>query len=456
MPVHDITPRAEDGKHLRLAVAKLERRIDIGPRPFLIYAVGSSWTTYLGDGEALRQIIRQRFPNAPEVVYKKHVGSGSPYQYARGWVQTEVVAELPDLFITYTGGEPEDLRLMLRELRRHTTADIIVPSLHYFENETLDDQTVNPEVWDQVREICREYKAEFVDNRRELAAWLKANDRSHKDLLMDAVHQSELGALLINENIGRHLTPHPSPACEPEKMERRITLAEAVREKQPEVTVSLGWDVCDGQLVSSKKDASIKIAFSGTRVDLRGKRLEQGGGFRVLVDGKPADQTRAFFVSFVRPSILNIGHMGEYPRSSGGNWDTGPHGVSLGENIVPQTWTIRMLNDQGDYELSGSVTREDGRGNNKSMFKGKSGQIIIDPAVWRHPQANRPGDQWTFNVYQTGQATVSCRLDSPTSSALAESLIQNLPNGPHTLEIRADGVGAVAVEAFQVFEPMLK
>jgi hypothetical protein len=35
-------------------------------------------------------------------------------------------------------------------------------------------------------------------------------------------------------------------------------------------------------------------------------------------------------------------------------------------------------------------------------------------------------------------------------------LVQNLPNGRHTLEIAADGDGPVAVDSFYVFQPPLE
>jgi hypothetical protein len=43
-------------------------------RPLLIWAIGSSFTNFLGGGDTLIDAIRQRYPGAPEIVYKKMAG----------------------------------------------------------------------------------------------------------------------------------------------------------------------------------------------------------------------------------------------------------------------------------------------------------------------------------------------------------------------------------------------
>ena len=128
LPAYDVTPRSDDGKNLALSIAKWEGRAGIAGRPFVIWAIGSSWTNSQGDGYPLIRIIRERFPSAPAIVYKKHAGSGTPWDYARGWVRQFVMAEQPDLVFSYTNGSPEGLDAMLTEIRRHTTADILSPA----------------------------------------------------------------------------------------------------------------------------------------------------------------------------------------------------------------------------------------------------------------------------------------------------------------------------------------
>jgi hypothetical protein len=344
---------------------------------------------------------------------------------------------------------------MLKDIRVRSTADIIIPSLHLFENSKVTDEEINDPAYDKLREICDKYHAQFVDNRRELAAWLKQNNRKHTDLLCDVVHQSELGVLLINENICRHFVKNSSPAYDPMTLEKRLLAARAFSNKDTAFTFSEGWDIKDNCLVSAKPGARLKLNFSGNRIDLIGQRTSQGGSLRVLIDGMPASQAPVFNVSYVKPDTGNMSHFGGFARSSRGNADTGPHGIWLGREVAPQEWIIRMIDEQGNYEVEGKVAGHDGTGNNRKMFTSTSGQIIIDPAVWRSPQSNMKADHWTFKVSRCATDTVSF-----TSSGQAETfsipLVQNLPNTPHTLELMVDGAGHVAIDSLYILEPMLK
>jgi hypothetical protein len=188
LPAYDATPRPEDGRHLALSVAKWGRhlalsvakwegRAGLPGKPFVISAGGSSWTNFQGDGYPLIRAIHARFPHAPPIVYKKHAGSGTPWDFARGWVQQMVIPEQPDLVFTYTNGSPEGLDAMLTAIRRQTTADVIVASLHFFQwNKVTEEIIERFEVdWGRVREVCCKHGVEFVENRRELAEYLRKN-----------------------------------------------------------------------------------------------------------------------------------------------------------------------------------------------------------------------------------------------------------------------------------------
>jgi hypothetical protein len=192
-----------DGQHLALTLKKLQHGFD-PPRPFLIWALGSSYTNMLGNGEPWKQEISKLFPNAPEIRYEKMDGDSCPWQYLRGWTRHLAVPDQPDLVITYTNGNAADLEKLIIEIKSITTADIIVPSLHWRErDEPLWGKSENAMDQDvaAVREVCRKYDVEFVENRRDWAEYLKANNLPIPSLLKDAVHQSNYGAHLINSNI---------------------------------------------------------------------------------------------------------------------------------------------------------------------------------------------------------------------------------------------------------------
>lgn len=203
------------------------------------------------------------------------------------------------------------------------------------------------------------------------------------------------------------------------------------------------------------------VRFTGNRIDLVGLRSQTGGTAKIIIDGKPADTLPCFYTTY-----MTCGQKNARPKS-GSLMDSGPHGVSLGTNVIPQEWTIRMLDDAGNYELTGSVTGPDGRGNALKPFAGTSGQIIVPPELWRHGARcvpfltpwdgqiiNRAGDTFTFSVYRCSVGSVAFGGDEKVR--FRANLAQNLPNTEHVLEIVANGDGSVLIEAFEVYEPPLK
>jgi hypothetical protein len=461
LPPYDVTPRPDDGRNLALSVAKWEGRAGLpGNKPFLIWAVGSSWTNFQGDGYPLIRAIRERFPHAPPIIYKKHAGSGTPWDFARGWVRQFVVAEQPDLVLTYTNGSLDGLDALLTEVRRHTTADVIVPSLHFFQHSQLTPQEI--EVFegvpiDKVREVCRRHGAEFVDNRRELAQYLQQAGLEPAALVGDPVHQNQHGRIRIWDNICRHVAKPDAFNDAPESRERRIAVVPPASSYTEQVTASGPWTATDGRLHTDQKDARLTVRFTGNRIDLLGRKGPSGGTLRVLLDGVPADQAPAFATTFIRPKPA------VWPRElkGPGPGDVAPHAVELRTGIVPQTWTITMTSDAGDYRLEGSATGFDGEGHVAQLFLSRSGQIAIDPKLWRHARTERKdssvvygngtGDTFAFDVYRCATGTVSFRSEQP--EPLCQPLVQNLTNGPHTLEIISNGDGDVSIEALYVFQP---
>lgn len=421
----DYVPKVHpnDGRHLALTMRKLENGID-PPRPFLIWAIGSSYTNMLGNGEAWQAEIPKRFPKAPPIEYRKMVGNSCPWQYLRGWAKHLVIPDQPDLVLIYTIGNPEDLEKLIVELRQHTTADIIVPSIHWRErdqelwskSENAADQDVAA-----VREVCRKHDVEFVENRRDWGEYLEANHLPIPALLKDAVHQSDYGAQMINANILAHLRRPESFSYDPASREHRL---------QPQ----------------RGPDGTIKAVFTGTRIDLIARQSVTGGTYKVRIDGQPADTADAFLTSYVQPDSKNAKEgKGANPR------DQSPHGITLGKNVVPQTWTIVMTSDAGDFELTGSVTGADGSGNAFKSFTSTSGQILIDPDLWRRAERNRKGDHFTFDVRRAVLPEVNLRGEPGARVVLR--LAQMLPNQEHTVELIPNQTGDADIEAFEVFRP---
>ena len=452
-PSYQAPVRPDDGSNMALTVEKLQKGFD-PPRPLLVWAIGSSFTNGLGGGERLKGLIRERFPDAPEIVYKKQAGCSTSYHYCRGWARHLVIPDQPDVVLLYNFGKPEELEQLITELRRNTTADVIVGTLHWVTPQKPvwpdpDAETTHQD-FAAMRELCRRHGVEFVENRRELTEYMLAAGLVPDDMLADSVHETRFAADCTVQNIARHFHAAESPGYDPRTRERRIGVT------SPSVTLTGNWtptpaaDAAASTASRLTTDGSLEVSFTGNRIDLIGHSFSNGGKAAVLIDGRPAGELPVFYTSYVQPDRKNAPKPPMPPR------DRCPHAVELGppEKIVPQQWTITMTSDTGDYQLVGSITGPDGTGNNAERFTSTSGQIAIDPAMWRAANTNRTGDRFTFEVTRCTVAEVDFAAEEPGKFRLR--LAQNLANGPHTLKLIAQGNGPIVVDALDVFEPPLK
>ncbi|MEM7148030.1 MAG: SGNH/GDSL hydrolase family protein, partial [Verrucomicrobiota bacterium] len=434
-PVREWGARPGDGANLALFVEKL-RNEEGSEEPLLVYGIGSSYTNMLGNGERLVQWVREHFPNAPPVVYKKHVGSAVNYDFTRGWMRQLVLGERPDLVILYSGGEAEDLETLLADFRAHSTADVIVASLHLRERDVeITEETVNAPEWDAVREVALKYGCEWVDNRREWAAYLEEQGKPIEWLLKDAVHQTDHGALVINENIVRHVRENDEPGYETAERERFLSMD--------------GTGGREGEGIEKGDAGEIRVRFRGNRLDVVGRSRQGGGVVTVEVDGVSGEEVDAFLTTLIVPGAEN------HRPERGSTADRAPHLVGVGEDVVPQEWTIRMTSDGGDYELEGSETGLDGEGNNGEDFVSESGQVEIPTALWRRrleadgTHSNRTGDTFTWEVYRSAVGEVSFEGDE--GGVVEAVVVENLEKGWHEVVLRVEG--AVEVLGVRVFEP---
>ena len=437
-------PRPTDGANMALAVEKLEKGFDV-QRPFLIWAIGSSFTNGLGDGSTLIGLLKPRFPNMPKIVYKRFAGNSTPYHLTRGWARHLVIPEHPDVVILYNFGKVDDLEKLIVDLRKATTADILVGTIHWcrpHEKQWPDpDLPCSHQDIPKLRAVCRKHGVELVESRREITEYMLANKLEIKSLLADAVHENAYASLMTNMNIARHFhRPAGGFAYDPRTRERRIK-----PEASPDVTLHGNWAKGTGSVSTTDKGAAIEVRFTGNRIDLIRWRHAEGGSAEVWLDGKPAAQAPVFRASYIKPNPKNAPAPPNPPR------DRSPHRLALGTNVVPQSWTLTMTSDAGDYQLVGSVTGPDGTGNNRKSFTSKSGQITIEREFWRQPETNRTGDTWTFEVTRCTIGRVSFSEQGPRVT-----LAHSLTNGPHTLKLIAQGNGPIAIAAFDVFEPPLK
>ena len=413
LPAYDRTPRTGDGGNLALSVAKWEGRAGLPGKPFVIWALGSSWTAAQGDGYALMHEIRRRFPNAPPLVYKRHMGAGTEWMYCGGWVKQFVAAEQPDLIFTYTGGPADGLDTLLTEIRRNTTADIIVPSLHLFRDSGFTEREVErvPILWDQAREFCRKHHAEFVEHRREMAEYLQRVGLKPDDLLWDHVHQSLHGRTRVWDDVARHINHPDQFTYAPELLERRIPVAPPAKTAAEQVVLKGKWTSAKGVARTREQGARLEVQFNGNTLDLIGRKTPGGGTVKVTIDGQPVEQAPVFLASFIEAHPVNRTRAPEMKWR--GN-DCAPHAVDLGKNVVPQAWTITVTSDTGGLSSRGEHHRGGRRG---VMSPNPSSAARARSVSTRNSGASRDsGIRWSRPSMEPSRVT-SSRSTSPTCPA---------------------------------------
>lgn len=456
------TVRKGDGAHLALTMRKLKNGLD-PERPFVIWAIGSSFTNKLGRGKDYFEYMKEHFPNGPnEFDYRIQVGNSATWQDSTGWAMHRVSADQPDLVLIYTIGnhrlDVDDLDRLLRVIRQNTTADIIVPSIHWLNrhSDEFEKGEMSARDWNhpKTRAVCEKYGVEYIPIREDWGRYLRENDLPVTSLLADSVHQSDYGRQIVNMSINAHFRTPEAFAYDPDERERRLRpgVEPLSIRKNESVDAGEGWSMKDGKLVSSKKGARLEVTFQGRRLDLIGARAPEGGTADVFIDGKPAGEYPAFIQSYIDQGKDNK-RIERYPTR-----DRSPHGVILGENVVPQEWTITMTDDEGGFKLAGSVTGPDGEGVNTKLWTSDSGQIVVDPYLWRGAGSKRrptfAGDTFTWTVSRATAPEVS--FDGKAGERFRVRLVQSAPNAEHIVTIIPRGDGPVTVEAFDVFEPPLK
>lgn len=435
-------PPADAGQHLALTMKKLTEGFAEPDRPFRIWALGSNYTNMLGNGEVWQEEIPKRFPKVKEVHYTKMVGNSCPWQYLRGWVRHLVVPDPPDLVLIYTIGKPENLDLLLAEIRKTTTADIIVPSIHWrvrdLENWGVSENAVDQDV-QAVRDVCAKWGVEFVESRKGWERYLRENQLKVTDLLKDPVHQNGYGAKIVNANILSHLRDPGSFSYEPGSRERRFEAKELLVDAE-------GFDPDDKSMMAGGEGARLRLPFSGNRVEVVAVVGPDAGRFSVLIDGIQGSEYPAFLPTYIQGDSKNAKNQkGDNPR------DLAPHAVTLGPKQVPQEWTILMTSDSGDYELTGSITGADGRGNAFQPFTSDSGQISIPPDLWRRGERNKKGDRFTFRVERSVLGEVGLSDGEPGLTRIR--VANGMPDGDHVLELVSIGKGDVKILAVETFDP---
>jgi parallel beta-helix repeat protein len=454
-PVPD---EAEFGKRLQrtmdlLASSTAEKRNRVR-----IFFYGQSITQGMHCQEMVN-VLRSRFPWAVIDFENKSIGGfGAP-----ALVRTGVHDLYPrdaDLLIFHVYGDAASLDTLFANVRKRTSSDILVHTHHFTwvsDPEKLQESQAG--LAKSVAEwyvLAEKYQMELAPVFRDWGVYLQAHDLGLNELMGDTVHgnvhHNPAGHTLLADLVLRNFRHHPgNPATYPDAV-RTVKVTDVA------VQALGAWQTEPAGRRTSTKGATLKLSFSGNRVDVLPLPCANPGTARILVDGKAPAEFPELYTSSL-------------PSEGPYIWMPAIRRVTLGAGLLPrlEEWTLTPFAvDIGkgtlSYRLAGSVTGPDGEGTQAADFTSASGRIsfekgdlnIIWPCIYRKKDSLPDGYKVTWQVLPLFVDPWRPAANAEAQIASPVTLVKGLANGPHTLEISANGDGEIPIEAFVVRQPPLK
>lgn len=385
--------------------------------------------------------LRRAFPLARLVIENRAIPSFNA-NYLLKTAEADVYPFRPDLILCHCYGPYGAGRAweqLWEAFRTRTTADLVMIGNHITVprqvNELVDRSQQSPfdsEWWLNYQfapGVARRVGACFPDNRSQWRAYLQTHGLAVADLVEDNVHLNALGNELQAAIVSSYVTgPRLEPPVDPFDNARVRTVF--VRDD------GLQWT-----------NGRLRLEFVGNRIDALsgpGRRL----GCRVLVDGMiPTDL----------PSGTGHGRSSGWPLTP---WWLALLHIGTQRPLEAEKWTLTVTRidlsrpHEFEFDVGGSVTGPDGSGSTTNQFISNSGRVVIGPGDWdfqQLPFAVGVGTEVTWN----SEVRAVSRYDpGDTAPGTATTLSNDLPDGPHVLELIADDPDEPpSLAALRVYHP---
>ena len=373
--------------------------------------------------DAIGKRLKKEFPNADFSFDNRALGGFGAERLIRTAV-ADLYPPYPDLVIFHVyGGVGGELEEIIANIRKLTTAEIVLAT-HHIDAGPDSAQKANDQSSQLIRDLAAKYDCELVEVREEWRQYMADNQLKPQDLLRDTVHLNDKGCKLMEALVWRHLRYNKNFA-------------------NPHA------DEIKTVPVQPAADGSIKVAFTGNRVDLVQNPTDKPRGTaRILIDGQPPSANPKAY-TITKPSTANE------------VWWPAVYTVGIQTMPLLEDWTLKFTEVSEDakkfkYQVTGSKTGPDGEGSSEGKFISNSGRVVIDPKdfgiEWAQQVSKKPcppGFEIKWSVVPMFQDIYNPKQDRPT-------VVQLIENGPHTLEIIPNGDGVVPVNAIRVFQPTIQ
>lgn len=410
-------------------------------RPFKVFFYGQS-ITLQGWSVSVANWMRTRFPHIDFTIENRAIGAFSAERLA--WtVAPDLFQEQPDLILLHCYGREQDTDRLLREIRGHTTADVIVQNDHLHIpgqlNEPSDPQTISPTNWWAYRNLvwlpnlCARHEFCVADVRGYWKAYLKKHGLKEYNLLADGTHLNSDGNQLLTLCLLAYLDAPPvKPDLDPDQIPR-------IR------SASL-------DLSSQADPFRIDVHFQGSRIDLASFQSTSSSPIQFVLDGK------------LPSTVLGTVQFGRTSSCFQKSWPAIQRIESLAP-LVPEDWTLTITQIQTNaasfrFRIEGSETGPDGEGDNQADFISKSRRVFIRPENWVIHLAAQvtgavppPGFEITWKANFTGRDSLPIGSNVSNNEPSSFTVASGLNDGPHHLLISSASGATTFKSRFVTYSP---
>ncbi len=461
------------GARIQRTMTLLATSTPLRQNPVRIICIGQSIMEQGYVPQAIAQLCKEQFPSAQLTLTNLAVGGRTGEGLIRQLHQ-ELLPAYPDLvvFHVYDVGDQAAIERIVSDIRRTTTAEILLWT-HHYDNFGTDgtERDAGRENASQFRRyLAQKYNAELVELRRDWQAYLQEHHLPRATLLRDMIHLSPAGGALMAELVMRHFqfnSLYPNQWMQAVRTyEVRHEIAEGPLR---EITFSGapwpgnfmqdaygGMSPSKGGVTGSSAGTSLRLRFHGNRVDLIAhEEMAHMGTAKILIDGRPPSAHAAAYAVTMPLRFENPALTASLER------------ILVGAHPVAEDWALDVSDlhatdgkAQYHFTLTGSVSGTVLSGTEQSGAVRASGdQLSFDTSdLFLRP----PGEGWPasttlhFRTVLMGVDTYAPQPGRPPGAILPVTLVQGLTNAEHTLEIIPQGDGPVPVSELVVYRPPLE
>ncbi len=362
----------------------------------------------------------------------------------------------PDLVLIHSYGEDPNYRLLMREIRERTTADVLVLTdhLHVHPLVFVDEET-SPTILDR-RAAVRPFPEEiripwlnyslvprFADEAGACLATIrdgwKRHIRTHHLAISNLVSDNyvlpnEQGQHLMIQLLLPYFVPISGLAPEDPWNSARVTSYSG--------NDDLRWN-----------QGRLRIEFTGNRVEVI-TDTTSNDPVTVLLDGKPPSD---------HPSQYGVTRSSLIPGSDWPALLNSQSAISLRE----ESWTasldgVRTNSPYFTFKLLGSKTGPDGEGRSDREFRSASGRVLISPDDWnvmrfmaQHRRAVPESMAVRWETVFHGRDEFRPAAASAPGEFVTTVLATGLSNQSHVLELATRSGRPSPIRAIRFYRPPL-